>query len=133
MQKVTGGIPVSDRQDIGGGYYVSVTSGFYCVDICKFSFHVVRQRSRQCVEVWLFDFVNGPTWKRVWLTSTALIEPSPLLYHISSMMITWTNWALFSAVNATFSIRRCGDELIDVTTEHHNVVDNWTLWRSSRQ
>ena len=35
MQKVMGGIPVSYRQDIGGGYYVSVTSGFHCVDIRK--------------------------------------------------------------------------------------------------
>ena len=29
-------IPVSYRQEIGGGYYVSVTTGFYCVDIRKF-------------------------------------------------------------------------------------------------
>ena len=28
--------PVSYKQHIGGGYYVSITSGFYCVDIRKF-------------------------------------------------------------------------------------------------
>ena len=35
MQKAMGEIPDSYWQDIGGGYYVSVTSVFYCVDICK--------------------------------------------------------------------------------------------------
>jgi len=28
--------PVSYKQSIGGAYYVSVTSGFYCIDIRKF-------------------------------------------------------------------------------------------------
>jgi len=36
MKKLISGIPVSYRQEIGGGYCVSVTSGFYCVDIRKF-------------------------------------------------------------------------------------------------
>ena len=36
MKKLTSGIPVSYRQEIGGGYFVSVTSGFYCVGIRKF-------------------------------------------------------------------------------------------------
>ena len=30
------GESVSYKQHIGGGYYVSITSGFYCVDIRKF-------------------------------------------------------------------------------------------------
>jgi len=33
MKKLVDGIPVSYRQEISGGYYVSVT---YCVDIHKF-------------------------------------------------------------------------------------------------
>jgi len=82
----------------------------------------------QVLRLCLSIVVNGPTWKRLWLTSTALIQPLPPLYHVSRMMITWTNWALFNAVNATLSVRTCGDELLDVTTEHHNVVDNQTLW-----
>jgi len=36
MEKLINGIPVSYRQEIGGGYYASVTTGFYCVDIRKF-------------------------------------------------------------------------------------------------
>jgi len=36
MEKLINEIPVSYKQEIGGGYYVSVTAGFYCVDIRKF-------------------------------------------------------------------------------------------------
>jgi len=36
MKKLTDGIPVCYRREIGGGYYVSVTTGFYCVDIRRF-------------------------------------------------------------------------------------------------
>ena len=32
----SGSLTVNYRQAIGGGYYVSVTSGFFCVDIRKF-------------------------------------------------------------------------------------------------
>jgi len=31
----SGSIPSCHRQAIGGGYYISVTSGFFCVDIRK--------------------------------------------------------------------------------------------------
>ena len=36
MKTLCAGDPVAYRQSIGGGYYVSITSGFYCIDICKF-------------------------------------------------------------------------------------------------
>jgi len=34
--KLIDGITVSYRQEISGGYYVSVSTGFYSVDTCKF-------------------------------------------------------------------------------------------------
>jgi len=36
MKKLVDDIPVSYRQEIGDGYYVSITTGFYCIDIRKF-------------------------------------------------------------------------------------------------
>jgi len=36
MKALRAGESVSYKQHIGGGYYVSITSGFYCVDIRKF-------------------------------------------------------------------------------------------------
>ena len=36
MKNLHAGNPVAYRVSIGGGYYVSVTSGFYCIDIRKF-------------------------------------------------------------------------------------------------
>ena len=36
MKSLRDGDPVSYKQSIGGAYYVSVTSGFYCIDIRKF-------------------------------------------------------------------------------------------------
>ena len=36
MKALRAGESVGYKQHIGGGYYVSMTSGFYCVDIRKF-------------------------------------------------------------------------------------------------
>ena len=36
VKSLRDGDPVSYKQSIGGIYYVSVTSGFYCIDIRKF-------------------------------------------------------------------------------------------------
>ena len=36
MKALRAGESVGYKQHIGGGYYVSITSGFYCVDIRKF-------------------------------------------------------------------------------------------------
>jgi len=36
VKSLRDGDPVSYKQSIGGAYYVSVTSGFYCIDIRKF-------------------------------------------------------------------------------------------------
>ena len=36
MKNLRAGEPVAYKVSIGGGYYVSITSGFYCIDIRKF-------------------------------------------------------------------------------------------------
>ena len=35
LKSLHAGEPVSYKQPIGGGYYISITSGFYCIDIRK--------------------------------------------------------------------------------------------------
>jgi len=36
VKTLCAGDPVSYKHSIGGGYYVSITAGFYCIDIRKF-------------------------------------------------------------------------------------------------
>jgi len=36
MKALRAGEPVNYKQHIGGGYYVSITSGIFCIDIRKF-------------------------------------------------------------------------------------------------
>ena len=42
VKSLRDGDPVSYKQSIGGAYYVSVTSAFYCIDIQKFYLPYVR-------------------------------------------------------------------------------------------
>ena len=60
VRNLQSGEVVSYRESIGGGYYVSITSGFACIDVRKFFIYLqARPTSNQLDKESHYAYENG--------------------------------------------------------------------------
>jgi len=92
---------VSYKCAIGGGYYVSVTSGFYCVDIRKFFVPFGQTEIKPTRRGLALRLREWSDWKKTWRLSTARIPLSAPLCRVTWAMITRTRLVRWNVASAT--------------------------------
>jgi len=102
LKRLSAGINgIAYKQSIGGGFYISVTSGFWCIDVRKFFQPTERQTSSPLVRDSPLESANGTSWKKLWKKSMTSFPLSGQPCRATYLKTTWINSAPSTAVNVT--------------------------------